>query len=297
MEKTLLILAAGMGSRYGGDKQTDALGPNGELLVEYSIYDAMQAGFDKIVFVIRKHMKHKFEYRFGEKLDGKVKVVYANQEYDTLPSSFTPPPARMKPYGTVHALMSAKDHISGPFAVINADDFYGREAFTAMAASLESLQKSGEASMVGYCLRNTVSESGHVTRGICKLNDQGQLQEIEETYWIIPKEDGTIVDIQTSRVLDPNAIVSMNFWGFTPWIFEAGQIYFRQFLAALSSDDMKSEYPLPLLVDRMIKTGELRVNVLDSAATWFGVTYQLDKPYVCQQLKQLHAYGTYPAQI
>ncbi len=297
MEMTLLIMAAGMGSRYGGSKQTDGFGPNGELLVDYSIYDALQAGFNKIVFVIRKHMEHKFVYKFGDKLNGKAKVVYAYQEYDSLPETFTPPSARMKPYGTVHALMAAKEHIHSPFAVINADDFYSREAFCAMFDSLNTLQNTGEASMVGYYLRNTVSECGHVTRGICKLDDSGRLQEIEETYWIIPKEDGTIVDIQTSRVLNPNALVSMNFWGFTPWIFDAGQAAFNQFLSALASDDMKSEYPLPLMIDKLIKESKLQVTVLDSAATWFGVTYQLDKPFVCQQLQQLHTRGTYPLQL
>lgn len=297
MEITLLIMAAGMGSRYGGSKQTDGFGPNGELLVEYSIYDALQAGFDKIVFVIRKHMEHKFNYKFGDKLKDKVKVVYAYQENETLPDEFTPPPDRMKPYGTVHALISAKDHIHGPFAVINADDFYGRNAFFAMYESLKTLLQTNSASMVGYYLRNTVSESGHVTRGICKLDEHGQLQEIEETYWIIPREDGTIFDVQTSRTLNPNALVSMNFWGFTPWIFESSQATLSQFLSTLASDDMKSEFPLPLLIDKLIKENKLRVTVLDSASTWFGVTYQMDKPYVCEQLKLLHAYGIYPVQI
>ena len=301
MNTTLLIMAAGLGSRYGGNKQIDRIGPNGEILLEYSIHDAAAAGFDKVVFVIRRSMEQTFREMIGDKLSKKIRVEYAFQEYDSLPGGFTAPAERTKPYGTVHAVLCAKSVINEPFAVINADDYYGRDAFAAMAESLHALQgKTNEASMVAYDLKNTVSENGHVTRGICAVDDKGHLEKVVETYMIKPFPDGTIRDIEKDpegRLLDPEAPVSMNFWGFTPWLFEAGEKKLAEFLQNGEGDPMKKEYVLPTLVDTLMHTEDLTVTVLNTHAVWFGVTYREDKAYVAGELKKLHDAGVYPAAL
>ena len=224
MNTTLLIMAAGLGSRYGGNKQIDRIGPNGEILMEYSIYDAVEAGFNKVVFVIRKSMDAQFREMIGDKIAQKVEVAYAYQEYDTLPDGFIPPEGRTKPYGTVHAVVCAMDLIHEPFAVINADDYYGKDAFAAMYASLQGLRDTEtKASMVAYYLKNTVSRNGHVTRGICEVDETGHLVKVTETYSILPFPDGTIRDIHDNPdgiILDPDALVSMNLWGFSPAFFK-----------------------------------------------------------------------------
>lgn len=298
MKTTLLIMAAGLGSRYGGNKQIDHMGPNGEILLEYSIYDAVAAGFDKVVFVIRASMKESFKAMIGDKLAQKVEVSYACQEYDSLPGSFIPPEGRTKPYGTVHAVLCAADLIHEPFAVINADDYYGRDAFVAMADSLHRLQgKENAASMVAYDLKNTVSDNGDVTRGVCQVDEAGHLVKVTETYQIKPFPDGTIRDLATDpagRILDPNALVSMNFWGFTPWFFTAAKENLAAFLASPEGDPLKKEYPLPTLVDTLMHTSGLTVEVLNTHAVWFGVTYHEDKAYVAGELKKLHDSGFYP---
>ena len=297
MKTTLLIMAAGMGSRYGGNKQIDRIGPNGEILLEYAIYDAVAAGFDKIVFVIRRAMAETFRAMVGGKLEGKAEVHYVFQEYDSLPDGFTPPAERTKPYGTAHAILAAKDVIREPFAVINADDYYGKGAFRAMAESLHSLAgQTNSASMVAYRLRNTVSKNGHVTRGVCETDEQGNLVKVTETYKILPFKDGTIRDLETDpegRVLDPDALVSMNFWGFTPWFLEAADRELAAFLQG-PGDPMTKEYALPTLVDRLMRTDGLTVEVLSTDAVWFGVTYLQDKDYVAGELKKLHDAGQYP---
>ena len=240
MNKTLLIMAAGLGSRYGGNKQVDRIGPNGEILMEYSIYDALQAGFNKIVFVIRRSMDDMFREVIGNKIAEKAEVCYAYQEYDSLPVGFVPPEGRTKPYGTVHAVLCAKDLIHEPFAVINADDYYGKDAFSAMSKSLESMKKDpNKASMVAYYLKNTVSKNGHVTRGVCTTDENGHLVKVTETYSILPFPDGTIRDIHDDPdgvILDPDALVSMNLWGFAPSFFEAGMKYLEDFLNDPSGD-------------------------------------------------------------
>lgn len=301
MNTTLLIMAAGLGSRYGGNKQIDRIGPNGEILMEYSIHDAVEAGFDKVVFVIRKSMDELFRSMIGDKIAKKVRVEYAYQEYDSLPDGFVPPPERTKPYGTVHAVMCAKDLINEPFAVINADDYYGKEAFSAMADSLRRLRtETNKASMVAYYLKNTVSKNGHVTRGVCSTDENGHLLKVTETYNIIPFPDGTIRDIHDNPegvILDPDALVSMNFWGFTPSFFEDGTRYLSDFLKDNSGDPLKKECLLPALVDTLMHTKGLTVEVLSTRAVWFGVTYREDKDYVAGELKKLHENGSYPAAL
>ena len=298
MNPTLLIMAAGLGSRYGGNKQVDRIGPNGEILMEYSIYDALEAGFDKIVFVIRRSMDQMFREIIGDKIAKKVEVHYAYQEYDTLPGDFVPPAERTKPYGTVHAVMCAKDLIHEPFAVINADDYYGKDAFSAMADSLKRLRtEPNKASMVAYYLKNTVSKNGHVTRGVCTADESGHLVKVTETFSIVVFPDGSIRDIHDDPdgvILDPDALVSMNFWGFAPSFFDAGTQYLADFLKNPDGDPLKKECLLPALVDSLMHTSGLQVEVLSTHAVWFGVTYKEDKDYVAGELKKLHAAGSYP---
>lgn len=301
MNTTLLIMAAGLGSRYGGNKQIDRIGPNGEILMEYSIHDAVEAGFDKVVFVIRKSMDEVFRSMIGDKIAKKVKVEYAFQEYDSLPGGFVPPADRSKPYGTVHAVMCAKDVIHEPFAVINADDYYGREAFKAMADALHRLQhEENKAYMVAYYLKNTVSKHGHVTRGVCTTDETGHLVKVVETFSIIPFPDGTIRDIHDNPdgvILDPDALVSMNMWGFHPSLFESGMQYLSDFLKDESGDPLKKECLLPSLVDTLMHTAGLKVEVLSTDSVWFGVTYKEDKEYVSGELQKLHDAGVYPAAL
>ena len=298
---TLLVMAAGLGSRYGGDKQTDAIGPHGETLMEYSIHDAVQAGFDKVVFVIRRHMYETFRETIGRRVNGQVNVCYAFQEYDSLPEGFVPPSERTKPYGTVHAVLSAADEIHEPFAVINADDYYGRDAFAAMASYLKSMHGSEKrASMVAYELHNTISLHGTVTRGICSVDDQGHLKSVEETYKIGVAGDGSIRDFEKDergRLLDPKAPVSTNFWGFTPWYFDAARAHLRSFLSREGLDPMKCEYVLPTLVDDMMHEDGMVVDVLHTGAVWFGMTYREDRAYVAGELKKLHDAGVYPEKL
>ena len=301
MNTTLLIMAAGLGSRYGGNKQIDRIGPNGEILMEYSIHDAVEAGFNKVVFVIRKSMEELFRSMIGDKIAKKVEVAYAFQEYDSLPDGFVPPEDRTKPYGTVHAVTCAMDLIHEPFAVINADDYYGRDAFRAMADSLRRMRgKENRASMVAYYLKNTVSKNGHVTRGVCTTDETGHLVRVTETYAILPFPDGTIRDIHDDPngvILDPDALVSMNLWGFSPSFFAAGRKYLSDFLKDNSGDPLKKECLLPALVDTLMHTQGLKVEVLSTDAVWFGVTYKEDKAYVASELKKLHDNGTYPAAL
>ena len=298
MNTTLLIMAAGLGSRYGGNKQIDRIGPNGEILMEYSIHDALEAGFDKVVFVIRKSMDSIFREMIGDKISKKVQVAYAYQEYDSLPGGFVPPAERTKPYGTVHAVYCAKDLINEPFAVINADDYYGKDAFAAMAKSLHGLSGSSDrASMVAYYLKNTISKNGHVTRGVCTTDDSSHLVKVTETYSILPFPDGTIRDIHDDPagvILDPDALVSMNLWGFSPAFFAEAEKYLADFLADNSGDPIKKECLLPAFVDYQMHQGRLTVDVLSTKAVWFGVTYKEDKEYVAGELKKLHDEGAYP---
>ncbi len=302
MSTTLVIMAAGLGSRYGGNKQTEGIGPNHEMLMEYSLFDAVRAGFDKVVFIIKPEMETLIDALCGElvhsckTLSGNpLEVYYAIQDFSSLPSFYTVPAERVKPFGTVHAALCARPYVHEPFAIINADDYYGIDAFSVMHDSLLALA-AGEASMVGYRLKNTVSKYGSVTRGVCTLR-KGQLAGIKETYKITVFPDGTIRDTETSDagvLLPPDALVSMNFWGYLPSIFDDMQAAFEQFLRLLAPDDIKSEYVLPSLMDQLMQENKLRIRVLSTNAVWFGMTYPQDKPLVQQSLLQLHKQGVYP---
>ena len=299
MGATLLIMAAGMGSRYGGNKQVDGLGPNGEILMEYSIYDAIRAGFDQVVFVIKPGMQEQVAAICGDRVAKKVKVDYAFQDFSSVPSFYHIPEERVKPFGTVHAVLVAKDKIRQPFAVINADDYYGVSAFSTIYPKLQTIKPEGEALIVGYELRNTVSKNGTVTRGICQEVD-GHLSEVIETFKIAALPNGEIRDLDAGEpgtLLDPVAPVSMNFWGFTPWMFTKLEEYFENFLRSLAPDAIKAECLLPSAVDSMMRSVELRVPMLKTDSVWSGVTYKEDKPMVQEDLRRLHASGVYPATL
>ena len=299
MGATLLIMAAGMGSRYGGNKQVDGLGPNGEILMEYSIYDAIRAGFDKVVFVIKPGMKETLASICGDRIAKKVKVDYAFQDFSSVPSFYHIPEERTKPFGTVHAVLVARDYIDQPFAVINADDYYGVSAFSTIYEKLQTLAPEGEATMVGYQLQNTVSKNGTVSRGVCHAVN-GNLDKVVETLKIKLCENGEIRDIgagEPGELLDPLAPVSMNFWGFTPWIFGKLEEYFATFLKGLAPDAIKAECLLPVFLDKLMHEGELTVPMLTTDAVWFGVTYKEDKPFVQAELRKLHESGVYPASL
>ena len=306
MKAALVIMAAGMGSRYGGNKQVDGLGPNGEILMEYSIYDAIRAGFSKVVFIIKPDMKELMEDLCGRRIaqmkanDGSnVEVAYAFQDFSSVPSWYKIPADRVKPFGTAHAVLCARDVVKEPFAVINADDYYGADAFPTIYNELCKLPEKGAATMVGYRVDKTVSENGTVTRGVCQT-ENGKLTKIVETFKIKLYPNGDIRDIENgedSPLIPPETPVSMNFWGFTPWIFEKLDQFFTDFLKNLAPDNIKGEALLPTLVGELIESGEMTVSVLHSNARWFGVTYKEDKPAVQAELKQLHDTGVYPESL
>jgi NDP-sugar pyrophosphorylase family protein len=306
MKAALVIMAAGMGSRYGGSKQVDGLGPNGEILMEYSIYDAIRAGFSKVVFIIKPDMKELVEELCGRRVAGmkandgsNVEVAYAFQDFSGIPSWYAIPPERTKPFGTAQAVLCARDVVHEPFAVINADDYYGADAFSTIYAELGRLPERGKATMVGYRVDKTVSENGTVTRGVCQT-ENGRLTKIVETFKIKLYPNGDIRDIENgedSPLIPPATPVSMNFWGFTPWIFDKLEAFFAEFLKNLAPDNIKGEALLPTMVGELIERGELRVTVLHSNARWFGVTYQEDKGAVQAELKKLHDNGAYPASL
>lgn len=300
MDKTLVIMAAGMGSRYGGNKQIDGMGPHNEVLMLYSIYDAIQAGFNKVVFIIKHDFEERFRELVGDVVKSKVKVEYAFQDMSDIPEGCHVPPERVKPLGTVQAVLAVRNLVNEPFAVINADDYYGVSAYSIMAEHLGKLRDEKHACMVGYYLKNTVSEHGHVTRGVCNLDKNGQLESVTETYKIQPFPDGTIRDTEKNPegvILNPESLVSMNFFGFTPWLLKEAERYFKDFLKSLSPDDIKSEYVLPVLVDKLMHNEGLKVDVLSTDAVWFGVTYQEDKPYVQAELKEMHDKKVYPERL
>ena len=300
MNPTLLILAAGMGSRYGGLKQLDKFGPSGETLMDYSVYDAIQAGFDKVVFVIRKDFEEAFKEQFIDKLAQKVKVEYVFQEILIQMEGVAGLEERKKPWGTGHAIMAAKDVIDSPFAVINADDFYGKTAYTGMADYLKNLDNSqkGKYALMAYILKNTVSAHGSVSRGVCQVNVDNHLTEIIERKKIFlendtiyyPDPEGNKQEMQGSE------LVSMNFWGFTPDLFETLDNRFPEFVKA-NQEDPKAEFLIPEEVQIMIANQEATVDVLTSDAHWIGVTYQEDKPAAIQSLQNLVDQGHYPGAL
>ena len=296
MKPTLLVLAAGMGSRYGGLKQLDNVGPNGETIMDYSIQDAIRAGFGKVVFVIRHSFENEFRQIFTpERFGNKIQMEYVFQELDKLPEGFNVPEGREKPWGTNHAILMAKDTIHEPFAIINADDFYGRNAFEVMGAHLQTLSDAqGRYCMVGYRLENTLSENGSVSRGVCNIDVAGNLVSMTERTAISRTANG--IEYKDSdgslHPLPADAIVSMNLFGFTPDYFAKSEKLFVEFLKK-SGHELKSEYYIPFAVNTFINEGSATMQVLQTTARWFGVTYKEDRPMVVQRLKELHEQGIY----
>ena len=302
MKPTLFLLAAGMGSRYGGLKQLDKLGPNGETIMDYSIYDAINAGFGKLVFVIRKDFEQDFRDIVLKKYESKIPCELVFQALDALPEGFTCPADRQKPWGTNHAVMMGKDVIKEPFAVLNCDDFYDRDAFQVMGKFLSELPEgsTGKYAMVGFRVGNTLSESGTVSRGVCETNDQNLLTSVVERTKI-QRFDG-VVKYQDENdewvAISDNTPVSMNFWGFTPDYFQHSVEYFKEFLAdPKNMENLKSEFFIPLMVDKLINDGTATCEVLDTTSQWFGVTYPEDRPEVVARFAKLGEEGVYPANM
>lgn len=296
MKPTLLVLAAGMGSRYGGLKQLDGVGPNGETIMDYSIKDAIRAGFGKVVFVIRHSFESEFRKIFTpERFGNRIEMKYVFQELDKLPEGFKVPEGREKPWGTNHAILMAKDVIGEPFAIINADDFYGQDAFRVIAEHLKTLENScGKYCMVGYQLKNTLSENGSVSRGVCNLDGDGNLISMTERTSISRTADGIAYKDAdgNDNPLPADAIVSMNLFGFTPDYFAESEKLFIEFLRK-SGNELKSEYYIPFAVNTFINSGYATMKVLKTSAQWFGVTYKEDRPMVVARLRELHQKGVY----
>ena len=288
---TLLIMAAGMGSRYGGLKQLDAIGPSGETIIDYSVYDAIKAGFTKVVFIIRKDFEQEFKSKITDKYEGQIQVEFAFQDLNDLPDEFTCPEGREKPWGTGHAILSARDIINEPFVAINGDDFYGRESFKVVA---DYYRKGANSfSMVAFKLDKTLSSFGGVTRGLCTVNDE-KLNTVIETADLQKTDYG--VSSNRDIELDGSEPVSMKVWGFTPILFKYLEEKFVEFLSE-NGTEMKSEYLIPSVVNELIQSGQETVHVLRSGATWFGVTYKEDKPYVEGEIEKLVNKGEYPGKL
>lgn len=296
---TLVVLAAGMGSRYGGLKQLDALGPNGEILLDYSFHDALEAGFDKIVCVIRPEMENAFQETITQKWEDRILIEHAYQKLDSLPSGFLLPKDRHKPWGTAHAILAAASSVSTPFAVINADDFYGRSSYSLMAQFLKESRPSipHAYAMVSFLLENTLSKHGSVSRGVCQVSPERHLLGITERKNILSKDD-TIVyqENQENFPISKGTQVSMNFWGFTPSIFSYLETGFEKFLKEQRGQDQQLEYPIPDVVDHLLKEKQASVSVLKSSEKWMGVTYREDKEHTKKGIAQLISLGVYPSQ-
>ncbi|HRY33294.1 MAG TPA: sugar phosphate nucleotidyltransferase [Bacteroidales bacterium] len=297
MKPELVILAAGLGSRYGGLKQVDAVGPSGETIMEYSVYDALRAGFGKVVFVIRKNIADDFRKTFTDKLAVNVPFEFAYQELDMIPDGLVPPSGRVKPWGTGHAVMVAEDFIHAPFAVINADDYYGPEAYQSMAAFLSNEGNDTSYAMAGYALGNTLSPHGFVSRGICEADDDNKLLGITERTKIRFSEGRIIAGEGENQIpLSENAIVSMNFWGFRPFFFTRLKELFTEFMKT-GKDQLTAEFYLSTAIDTLIQHGQATVEVLKTNASWFGVTYQEDRAAVINNIRNLIGQGLYPERL
>ena len=298
MKTTLVIMAAGIGSRYGGGiKQLAAVGPNGEIIMDYSIHDAIEAGFDKIVFIIRRDIEEAFREAIGDRIQGicaglGVELGYAFQELDALPAGVTLPEGRTKPWGTGQAVLACKDQLDTPFAVINADDYYGKQAFVLLHDFLQNYtpDKPGDLAMAGFVLKNTLSDNGAVTRGICRMNDAGYLTGVDETSGIEKTADGAQAG---GKVIDADSLVSMNMWALTPEFVTMLEQGFVDFFGGIAGNEMKAEYLLPIFIDSLLKQGKVDVKVLPTHDRWFGVTYQEDKPVVVESFAKLIEAGVY----
>jgi hypothetical protein len=298
MKPTLLVLAAGMGSRYGGNKQLDEVGPAGETIIDYSIFDAIRSGFGKIVFVIRRDIEDQVKERFVEKLRDKIEVDYVFQEITNLPQGVKVSPDRQKPWGTSHAILVTQEKIKEPFGVINADDYYGVESFRILHDFLVNDDDQNRYCIVGYKLGNTLSDHGHVNRGVCKVGTNGLLKNIVETRQIEKTYDGAKAPGHNGEFLKftGNEIVSMNLWGFKPSCYDFLGKEFRKFIDKHGMD-LKSELDIPTSVDKFVKNGDIRIKILMSNERWFGVTYREDKPFVVENIKKMIRKGIYPARI
>ncbi len=299
MKPTLFVLAAGMGSRYGGLKQLDGLGPNGETIMDYSIYDAVRAGFGKVVFVIRKSFENDFKNIVLKKYNGIIETEIVFQDITDVPAGVTYNPEREKPWGTNHAVLMGKDVIREPFAVINADDFYGKESYEALAGFLRDVEgKKNEYCMVGYRVGNTLSESGSVSRGVCVVDEKGNLTNVVERT-SIEEKNGVIVYVDENGQevkIDAKTPVSMNMWGFTPDYFQYSLEGFKKFLKE-QGDKLKSEFYIPTVVNDLVVDGKATCKVLDTPAKWFGVTYAEDRPQVVLKINELIKKGVYPEKL
>lgn len=298
MRPTLVIMAAGMGSRYGGLKQIDPVGPSGEIVLDYSVYDAIQTGFGKVVFVIRKDIEQPFKDAVGAKYQGQIEVDYAFQELDDLPEGFPVPVEREKPWGTGQAILACREMVAAPFAVINADDFYGRGSFELLSNKLQQFKSDElECCLIGFKLRNTLSEHGSVARGICEIDSEGRLVDIVERLKIEKVGNAARDNVDGEQVdLTADEIASMNMWGFTPAIFEKLEEYFRIFLKD-KIEVPKSEYLIPEVVATLMKSEGMSVEVLETASKWLGVTYSDDKPLVMAGIRDMVDAGDYPESL
>lgn len=297
MSVSLVVMAAGLGSRYGGLKQIAPVDLNGHILMDYSIYDALRAGFDRVVCIIKPEMREDFYEVIGHRLEKHVEVRYAYQRLDNLPAGYSVPEGRTKPWGTAHALLCAKEQIDAPFAVINADDFYGRDAFAAIAAFLREKHGAGEHAMVGYRIENTLTENGHVARGVCETDENGFLRGVTERTHIEPREGGAAFteDGEHFTFVPAGTIVSMNLWGFQPGVMEEIDRRFAPWLdETLPVNPLKGEYFLPLIPNALIHEGKGSVRVLSTHEKWYGVTYHDDMPKLQAALAGMRADGVYP---
>ena len=300
-DTALIVMAAGIGSRYGGLKQMDPVGPGGEKIIDYSVYDARRAGFGQVVFIIRKEMEEDFREHIGRRIEQQIETRYVYQELEPLPKGFTVPEGRVKPWGTGHAVGACREAVRTPFAVINADDFYGPSAFQVLCDSLQKVREQEgvhEYYLVGYLLGNTLSEHGHVSRGVCEVGSGGILREIHERIKIQRFEDAIrhTEDGKTWTDLPADSVVSMNMWGFTPSLFEEIDAGFIEFLKGRGSDP-KAEYFLPERVGDLVSAGRARVKILRTDERWFGITYKEDKPFVEKAVHDLVEQGVYPPSL
>ncbi len=304
MKTALVIMAAGIGSRFGGGiKQLAPVGPNGEIIMDYSIHDALEAGFEKIIFIIRRDLEKDFKEVIGNRIEKLADVAYAYQELDNLPAGFAVPAGRTKPWGTGQAVLSIKGLADGPFAVINADDYYGKECFIRMhrymTEEMKSEGKPYDMCMSGFVLANTLSENGSVTRGVCTANEDGTLKEVTETYDIQMTSEGLKGKDENGNTvtLDPTRLVSMNMWGLPASFLDELERGFPEFLASIPEGDLKKEYLLPRIIDKMVKSGQANVKILSTPDKWFGVTYKEDREAVVNALRKLIEEGVYKEKL